>query len=137
MRPADRQDVHDVRPARVERESLRGTRTRRERGKRRRLRIRRRAVCVTRASRRRRSGTTVAVSAEADERGEHDSGDEESGCAVAPSSATRALPCLLDKRLDERLELVVRDRITRARWTGRTRRCGDAHASVPVTVALL
>jgi hypothetical protein len=60
-------------------------------------------------------------------------GEQDAG-AVAPATASCPAPCLLDQRLDERLELVAIDGNA---WAGRAGRSGNAQESTPDTVTLL
>ena len=55
-------------------------------------------------------------------------------CPVPPSATPGSLSGFLDERLDEGLELPVRDGIARARWA---RRSGDGHGCLPDSVALV
>jgi hypothetical protein len=61
------------------------------------------------------------------------SDEQDAGC-IPPTSTPRTLACLLDQRLHKGVELPVRDGIAGA---SRARRCADAHACIPSTVALL
>ena len=68
---------------------------------------------------------------------EDDDRDERHGGRDRPvdaAAAPLALPCLLDQRLDEGLELLAVDRIARA---GRARRGGDGHGCLPDSVTLV
>ena len=70
----------------------------------------------------------TAKTRDSDERHErHDS-------RVPAPAAPRALPRLLDQRLDEGLELLAVDGIARAR---RARRGGDGHGCLPTPIALV
>jgi len=60
-------------------------------------------------------------------------GEQDAG-AGAPPTVLRPPPCLLDQRLDERLELVAIDETT---WAWRTGWRGDAQVCAPDTMTLL
>ena len=75
---------------------------------------------------RRAPGARLGLRTPSDEREQRDSDQRDEGhdCPVSASATLRALPRFLDQRLDEGLELPVRDGIARARWA---RRSGDGH----------